>query len=107
MEDKKILMQDIIELLEEPIDLIRTITTDPIEIEHIINYALYEYLYPPKRSAKDRILSRDFGRWQSKVVDSKDVPFKSQFKNSHTIAITDDRPCDTEAPDNVVRVDFK
>ena len=45
MEDKKIAIQDIIELLEEPIDLIRTITTDPIEIEHIINYALYEYLH--------------------------------------------------------------
>jgi hypothetical protein len=77
------------------------------EIGKLIDYAMYEILNPPKRSAKDRILSRDFGRWQSKVVDSKDVPFKSQFKNSHTIAITDDRPCDTEAPDNVVRVDFK
>ncbi len=106
MGNKKITVQDIIELLEEPIDLIKTITTDPIEIEHIIGHALYQYLYPPKRSAKDRILSRDFGRWQSKVVDPKDVPFKSQFKNSHTIAITDDRPCDTEVPDNVVRVDF-
>lgn len=104
MGDKKIKVQDIIELLEEPIDLIKTVTTDPIEIEHIINYALYEYLYPPKRSALDRIIKP---RVTSKVVDPKDVPFKSQFKNSHTIAITDDRPCDTEAPDNVVRVDFK
>jgi hypothetical protein len=103
MEDKKIAIQDIIELLEEPIDLIRTITTDPIEIEHIMNYALYEYLYPPKRSARDRIIKP---KVTSKVVDSKDVPFKSAFKNSHTIAITDDRPCDTEAPANVVRVDF-
>ena len=77
------------------------------EIGKLIDYAMYEILNPPKRSAKDRIISRDFGRWQSKVVDPKDVPFKSQFKNSHTIAITDDRPCDTEAPDNVVRVDFK
>ena len=77
------------------------------EIGKLIDYAMYEILNPPKRSAKDRIISRDFGRWQSKVVDSKDVPFKSQFKNSHTVAITDDRPCDTEAPDNVVRVDFK
>ena len=76
------------------------------EIGKLIDYAMYEILNPPKRSAKDRIISRDFGRWQSKVVDSKDVPFKSQFKNSHTVAITDDRPCDTEAPDNVVRVDF-
>ena len=73
------------------------------EIGKLIDYAMYEILNPPKRSAKDRILSRDFGR----CVDSKDVPFKSQFKNSHTVAITDDRPCDTEAPDNVVRVDFK
>ena len=71
MEDKKIAMQDIIELLEEPIDLIRTITTDPIEIEHIINYALYEYLYPPKRSARDRIIKP---KVTSKVVDPKDVP---------------------------------
>ena len=97
MGDKKIKVQDIIELLEEPIDLIKTVTTDPIEIEHIINYALYEYLYPPKRSARDRIIKP---RVTSKVVDPKDVPFKSQFKNSHTIAITDDRPCDTEAPAN-------
>jgi hypothetical protein len=102
MGDKKIKVQDIIELLEEPIDLIKTITTDPLEIEHIINYALYEYLYPPKRSTRDRIIKP---RVASKVVDPKDVPFKSAFKNSHTIAITDDRPCDTEAP-NVVRVDF-
>jgi hypothetical protein len=43
----------------------------------------------------------------SKVIDPKDVPFNSSFKNSHTIAIIDDRPCDTETPDNVVRVDFK
>ena len=81
MEDKKIAMQDIIELLEDPIDLIRTITTDPIEIEHIMKYALYEYLYPPKRLLKDRIIKSN-------------------------ISITDDRPCDTEAPTNVVSVDF-
>lgn len=88
MGDKQIKVQDIIELLEEPIDLIKTMTTDPTEIESIINVALYEYLYPPKKSTKDRIMPRDFGRWQSKVVDA-------------------DRPCDTEAPDNVVRVNFK
>ena len=103
MGDKKIAVQDIIELLEDPIDLIKTVTKDPIEIEHIINYALYEYLYPPKRSARDRIIKPGV---TSKVVDPKDVPFKSAFKNSHTIAITDDRPCDTETPDNIVRVDF-
>ena len=81
MEDKKIPLQDVIELLEEPIDLIKTITTDPMEIEHIITHALYEYLYPPKRLLKDRIIKSN-------------------------ISITDDRPCDTESPDNVVRVDF-
>ena len=95
MGDKQIKVQDIIELLEEPIDLIKTMTTDPTEIESIINVALYEYLYPPKRSAKDRILSRDFGRWQSKIVGP-----------GEKIMHYDDRPCDTEAPDNVVRVDF-
>ena len=36
MGDKKIAVQDIIELLEDPIDLIKTVTKDPIEIEHII-----------------------------------------------------------------------
>ena len=77
------------------------------EIGKLIDYAMYEILNPPKKSTKDRIISRDFGRWQSKVVDPKDVPFNSAFKNSHTIAITDDRPCDTEASDNVVRVNFK
>ena len=78
MGDKKIAVQDIIELLEDPIDLIKTVTKDPIEIEHIIKYALYEYLYPPKRLVKDRIIRSN----------------------------TDDRPCDTETPDNIVRVDF-
>ena len=38
------------------------------EIGKLIDYAMYEVLNPPKRSAKDRILSRDFGRWQSKIV---------------------------------------
>lgn len=103
MKEKQIKVQDIMELLEEPIDLIKTITTDPLEIEHILNYALYEYLYPPKRSARDRIIKPSV---TSKVVDSKDLPFKSAFKNSHTIAITDDRPCDTEPSDNIVKVDF-
>jgi hypothetical protein len=78
MGDKQIKVQDIIELLEEPIDLIKTMTTDPTEIESIINVALYEYLYPPKKSIRDRIMTT-----------------------------VDDRPCDTEAPDNVVRVNFK
>ena len=68
MGDKQIKVQDIIELLEEPIDLIKTMTTDPTEIEHYTKAVLYEYLYPPKRSVKDRIMPRDFGRWQSKIV---------------------------------------
>jgi hypothetical protein len=66
------------------------------EIGKLIDYAMYEILNPPKRSAKDRILSRDFGKWQSKVVGP-----------GEKIMHYDDRPCDTEAPDNVVRVNFK
>ena len=66
------------------------------EIGKLIDYAMYEILNPPKRSAKDRILSRDFGRWQSKIVGP-----------GEKVMHYDDRPCDTEAPDNVVRVDFK
>ena len=66
------------------------------EIGKLIDYAMYEVLNPPKRSAKDRILSRDFGRWQSKIVGP-----------GEKIMHYDDRPSDTEAPNNVVRVDFK
>ena len=66
------------------------------EIGKLIDYAMYEVLNPPKRSANDRILSRDFGRWQSKIVGP-----------GEKIMHYDDRPCDTEAPNNVVRVDFK
>ena len=66
------------------------------EIGKLIDYAMYEVLNPPKRSAKDRILSRDFGRWQSKIVGP-----------GEKIMHYDDRPCDTEAPNNEVRVDFK
>ena len=73
------------------------------EIGKLIDYAMYEILNPPKRSAKDRIIPKV----SSQIVDPKDVPFNNAFKNSHTVAITDDRPCDTEAPDNVVRVNFK
>ena len=80
------------QMMREVIDQVRDGTdVDDLsdqEIGKLIDYAMYEILNPPKRSAKDRILSRDFGRWQSKIV-------------------SDDRPCDTEAPDNVVRVDFK
>ena len=101
------LKQMMIEVMDQVRDGTDVDNLSDQEIGKLIDYAMYEILNPPKRSAKDRILSKDFGRWQSKVIDPKDVPFKSQFKNSHTIAITDDRPCDTEAPDNVVRVDFK
>ena len=66
------------------------------EIGKLIDYAMYEILNPPKRSAKDRILSRDFGRWQSKIVGL-----------GEKIMHYDDRPCDTEAPDNVIKVNFK
>ena len=48
------------------------------EIEHLINYAMYEILYLPKKSVTNKVITS-----------------------------SDDRPCDTEAPDNVVRVDFK
>ena len=50
------------------------------EIGKLIDYAMYEILNPPKQSVRDRILNE---------------------------VTTDDRPCDTEAPDNVVRVNFK
>ena len=66
------------------------------EIGKLIDYAMYEVLNPPKRSAKDSILSRDFGRGQSKIVGP-----------GQKIMHYDDRACDTEAPNNVVRVDFK
>ena len=48
------------------------------EIEHLINYVMYEILYLPKKSAKNKVLTS-----------------------------SDDRPCDTEAPDNVIKVNFK
>ena len=50
------------------------------EIGKLIDYAMYEILNPPKQSVRDRILNK---------------------------VTTDDQPCDTEAPDNVVRVNFK
>ncbi len=50
------------------------------EIGKLIDYAMYEILNPPKQSVRDRIINE---------------------------VTTDDRPCDTEAPDNVVRVNFK
>tara|TARA_Y100000114_G_scaffold2987_1_gene2451 strand:+ start:153 stop:386 length:234 start_codon:yes stop_codon:yes gene_type:complete len=48
------------------------------EIEHLINYVMYEILYLPKKSATNKVITP-----------------------------SDDRPCDTEAPDNVIKVNFK
>jgi len=69
--------------LTKVIDLVRNETDienmSDQEVEHLINYAMYEILYLPKKKST-----------ASKVTTS-----------------TDDRPCDTEASDNVVRVNFK
>ena len=48
------------------------------EIEHLINYAMYEILYLPKKSVVNK-----------------------------SATTSDDRPCDTEASDNVIKVNFK
>tara|TARA_A100001011_G_scaffold280344_1_gene290319 strand:+ start:1547 stop:1858 length:312 start_codon:yes stop_codon:yes gene_type:complete len=98
------LKQMIIELMNQVRDGTDVDDLSDQEIGKLIDYAMYEVLNPPKRSAKDRIIKP---KVTSKVMDPKDVSFKSPFKNSYIVAITDDRPCDTEAPDNVVRVDFK
>ena len=90
------LKQMIIELMDQVRDGTDMDDLSDQEIAKLIDYAMYEVLNPPKRSAKDRILSRDFGRWQSKIVGP-----------GEKIMHYDDRPCDTEAPDNVVRVNFK
>ena len=93
LETLKQIMREVMDQVRDSIDM------DDLsdqEIGKLIDYAMYEILNPPKRSAKDRILSRDFGRWQSKIVGP-----------GEKIMHYDDRPCDTEAPDNVVRVDFK
>ena len=93
LETLKQIMREVMDQVRDGIDM------DDLsdqEIGKLIDYAMYEVLNPPKRSAKDRILSRDFGRWQSKIVGP-----------GEKIMHYDDRPCDTEAPNNVVRVDFK
>ena len=79
LETLKQMMREVIDQVREHTDVDEL--TDQ-EIGKLIDYAMYEILNPPKRSAKDRILSRDFMHY-------------------------DDRPCDTEAPDNVVKVIFK
>jgi len=69
--------------LTKVIDLVRNETDmenmSDQEVEHLINYAMYEILYLPKKKSAT-----------NKVVTS-----------------TDDRPCDTEASDNVIKVNFK
>ena len=100
--NKKVTLKDVKQSLKPVIQLIKTHTLSSEDISLIIHMAVEEILYPQQKSIQDRIIPKV----TSKIVDSKELPFKSKFKNSHTIAITDDRPCDTEAPDNVVRVDF-
>ena len=68
------------------------------KIVQLIEHTLYEILNPPKKSVRDRILPKV----SSQIVDQKDVPFKTVFKNSHTIAITDFR----DNSDKIVKVDF-
>jgi|TARA_Y100000015_G_scaffold38841_1_gene42120 hypothetical protein len=57
-------------------ELLDSVTNKPEDVEYLIDYALKELLYPKKRTAKDRIYT------------------------------TDDRPCDTEPSDNLIKVDF-
>jgi hypothetical protein len=68
-------------------ELLDSITNKPEEIEYLIDYALKDLLYPKKRTAKDRIIHNWKHALKSKVVD--------------------DRPCDTEPPNNLIKVDFK
>jgi len=106
MEDLRV--SDLKERLKPIVDTIKKYVSDnPDDVEYLIDYALKELLYPRKRSAKDRIIPKNFGRWESKVVDPKDVPFKSKFKNSEVVAVEDTRPCDTEPPSNLINVDFR
>ncbi len=90
------------QMLKKIIDKVRDNTNirnlSDEDIVKIIEHALYEILNSSKKSVKDRILPKV----SSKVVDPKDVPFESTFKNSHCVAITDDR----DRPNNIVRVDF-
>tara|TARA_R100001015_G_C4507525_1_gene80194 strand:- start:263 stop:598 length:336 start_codon:yes stop_codon:yes gene_type:complete len=87
-------------------ELLDSVSKNPEDIEYLIDYALKDILYPKKRTAKDRIVHNWKHALKSEVVDPEDVPFNSEFKNSHTVKVTDDRPCDTEASDNLIKVDF-
>ena len=80
-------------------ELLDSVSNKPEDIEYLIDYALKELLYPKKRTAKDRIIHNWKHALKSEVVDPEDV--------SHTVkTITDDRPCDTEPSDNLIKVDF-
>ena len=80
-------------------ELLDSVSKKPEDIEYLIDYALKELLYPKKRTAKDRIIHNWKYALKSEVVDPEDV--------SHTVKkITDDRPCDTEPSDNLIKVDF-
>jgi len=62
-------------------ELLDSVSKKPEDIEYLIDYALKELLYPKQRTAKDRIIK----------------PAKVE---------SDDRPCDTEPSDNLIKVDF-
>jgi len=62
-------------------ELLDSVSNKPEDIEYLIDYALKELLYPKQRTAKDRII-------KPAEVES------------------DDRPCDTEPSDNLIKVDF-
>tara|TARA_R100000353_G_scaffold29425_2_gene24348 strand:+ start:880 stop:1140 length:261 start_codon:yes stop_codon:yes gene_type:complete len=62
-------------------ELLECVSEHRPHIEYLIDYALKELLYPKQRTAKDRII-------KPAEVES------------------DDRPCDTEQSDNLIKVDF-
>ena len=74
-------------------ELLDSVSNKPEDIEYLIDYALKELLYPKKRTAKDRIIHNWKYHLKNEVVNPEDVP-------------TDDRPCDTEPSDNLIKVDF-
>lgn len=70
-------------------ELLECVSEHRPHIEYLIDYALKELLYPKQRTAKDRIVHNWKYDLKSEVVDP-----------------TDDRPCDTEPSDNLIKVDF-
>ena len=87
-------------------ELLDSVSKNPEDIEYLIDYALKDILYPKKRTAMDRIVNNCKHALKSEVGDPEEVPLNSEFKNSHTAKVTADRPCDTEASDNLIKVDF-